>query len=147
MRVDIFEHVIFQDTAFYDKKENSTGQIISRMSSDTEVIQDLLSTNISMVVRGVIFICSVIVMMFVINPKLTLVTVGASIPITAMTLTYGNNIKKRTKAILAEKGDMTAVCQEAFTNIRTVKAFACEDEENIKFSKTSVRMYNEGMKK
>jgi ABC-type multidrug transport system fused ATPase/permease subunit len=38
IRLDLFQHLIFQDTAFYDKKENSTGQVIARMSSDVEII-------------------------------------------------------------------------------------------------------------
>jgi ABC-type multidrug transport system fused ATPase/permease subunit len=141
MRGDMFEHIIFQDTGFYDKKENSTGQVIARMSTDVEVIQDLISTNVSMLLRGGLLIIATIAFMFYLNWQLSLVTMGATIPIIIMTLSYGHCFKARIKAITREKGRMTHVCQEAFTNIRTVKAFACEEEENKKFDKVSHCLY------
>jgi ABC-type multidrug transport system fused ATPase/permease subunit len=67
MRGDMFEHIIFQDTGFYDKKENSTGQVIARMSTDVEVIQDLISTNVSMLLRGGLLIIATIAFMFYLN--------------------------------------------------------------------------------
>jgi len=52
IRYDVFFSIINKDVAFFD--ENKTGEMLSRISSDSSVIQDGLSTNISMMLRSVV---------------------------------------------------------------------------------------------
>lgn len=78
IRYDLFYALIRKDIGYFD--ETKTGELLSRMSSDTEVVQAGLSVNFSMLFRAVIFIIVSIVILALISWKLTLVTVGGIIP-------------------------------------------------------------------
>ena len=54
---------------------------MSRLNSDVQVIQDTLGTNISMFLRGSLFIIIVIVLMFIISPALTGTVFAAILPL------------------------------------------------------------------
>ncbi|XP_031572199.1 antigen peptide transporter 2-like [Actinia tenebrosa] len=69
IRKQLFNAIIRQEVAFFDT--NRTGELINRLSSDTQVIQNALTVNISMLLRYVIQILGSIVFMFTLSPKLT----------------------------------------------------------------------------
>lgn len=62
---------------------------MSRLNSDTQVIQDCLSTNVSMFVRGSVFIICTLVILFIYSPILTGVTLCGIIPVMIFGGFYG----------------------------------------------------------
>jgi ABC-type multidrug transport system fused ATPase/permease subunit len=95
LRYDIFYFVINKDIGFFD--ENKTGEIMSRISSDTAVVQNGLGTNISMFVRALIEIICTLIILCLISWKLTMVTLGGILPISMIASIYGRRIRKYTK--------------------------------------------------
>lgn len=79
VRKDFYDSIVDKDIAFYDV--NRTGELVSRLNSDVQVIQDTLGTNISMFLRGSLFIIIVIVLMFIISPALTGTVFAAILPL------------------------------------------------------------------
>ena len=61
LRYDIVIHLLKKDVGFYDV--NKTGDILSRISTDTEVIQNGMGTNISMLIRALTFIAGTMVVL------------------------------------------------------------------------------------
>ena len=131
LRYDLFLHLINKDVAFFD--EHKTGDILSRISSDTAVIQDGLGTNISMFIRAMIFIVISIAILALLSWKLTLVTVGGIVPIIVVLFVYGIQLKKLTRKQQDKKAELGQISEEAISNIRTVKAFANERNEHKRF--------------
>ena len=86
LRKDFYESLISKDIAFFD--ERRTGDLVSRLNSDIQVVQDVLGTNVSMFVRGVIFILIVLVIMLVISPPLTGTTFGGIVPLVIFSRFY-----------------------------------------------------------
>lgn len=129
----MFFFLINKDVSFFD--ENKTGEILSRISSDTAVVQDGLSTNLSMFFRSFIFIALSIVILCFISWRLTLVTLSSIIPISVVGVCYAKIMRKFAKETQEKKSELGQVAEEALQNIRTVKAFACESYEENKFSK------------
>jgi len=68
--------------------------LVSRINSDTQVIQDCLSTNVSMFVRGTVFILATLAILFLISPLLAGSTFAAIIPILVFAAIYGSKIRK-----------------------------------------------------
>jgi len=95
LRYDIFYFLINKDVEFFD--ETKTGDILSRISSDTSVIQDGLSTNISMAIRSIITIGMNIAILAYISWKLTLLTVASIIPVVILAAVNGAFQKKNTE--------------------------------------------------
>ena len=97
VRYDLFYFILHKDVAFFD--ETKTGEILSRISSDTSVIQDGLSTNISMFLRCFIFIVVTLVILCLISWKLTLITLAGIFPILIVGKVYGIYTKKIAKDV------------------------------------------------
>ena len=79
IRYDLFLQLVNKDVEFFDA--NKTGELLSRMSSDTTIIQDGLSTNVSMILRSLIFIVFSLFIMFFISKQLALITLIGILPI------------------------------------------------------------------
>lgn len=143
LRRDFFEKVINQDIGFFD--EQRSGELLSRMNNDIQIIQDSLSTNVSMFVRSILAIILVLVVTMYMSPTLTGVTCGAIVPVTIFAVIFSRKIRVLTKSMQDEKANMSSVAEESFSNVRTVKAFANELEECAKFSKGNEHTLNVGV--
>ena len=100
--------------------------IVSRLSSDTSVIQEGLSSNVSMFVRSFVFILATIALLFVISWQLTLTMLATIVPVIVFSFFFGKQMKKLQKKVQDEKAHISTIAEESFSNIRTVKAFATE---------------------
>ena len=67
--------------------------LVSRLNSDTSVIQDGLSTNVSMFVRSFIFIILSFAILFYISLALTLATLASIMPLVVYGVFYGKAMK------------------------------------------------------
>jgi len=127
LRYDLFMHLITKDVGFFD--EHKTGDILSRMASDITVVQSGLGTNISMFTRSLVLVIVTISILVFISWELTLVTLSGIIPIILFAIVFAINIRKLTKEQQARNAECGNVSEEAISNMRTVKAFACEQHE------------------
>lgn len=141
LKTEIFNKILICDTSFFDKKTNMTGALLSRINGDVEKIQEILSTNVSMTLRGSSLIIAIIVQMFFLSPKLAAITLAScSISVVG----YGGigvTMKKFMRRISAQTAVMTSDAQESFTNVKTVKAFAAEETEIAKFQVQNEILY------
>jgi len=88
IRTDYYTSVINQDVAFFDDRR--TGDLLSRLNSDIQIIQDGLSTNVSIFVRCFVFCVTVIVIMVLISPVLAGITLASIVPIMIFASIYGS---------------------------------------------------------
>ena len=61
LRYDLFMHIITKDVGFFDA--NKTGDILSRMSSDIQIVQNGLGTNVSMLTRSFVTMIAILIVM------------------------------------------------------------------------------------
>ena len=70
LRVNLFSQILMQEMPFFDFSK--TGELLARLSSDTTVLQNALSVNISMLVRNLFQTIGGIILLFVTSAKLTI---------------------------------------------------------------------------
>ena len=143
IRYDLFYALIRKDVGYFD--ETKTGELLSRMSSDTEVVQMGLSVNFSMLFRAIIFIVISIVILAYISWQLTLITVGGIIPFVCFGACLGIKMRTLSKELQEKKAELGQASEEAISNVRTVKAFACEKTEIEKFRALNQEVYSLGL--
>jgi ABC-type bacteriocin/lantibiotic exporter with double-glycine peptidase domain len=107
LRGDFFENVINKDVAFFDDRR--TGDLckfssfnmllVSRLNSDIQIIQDSLSTNVSMFIRGTAFIIATLAILIYISPVLAGATVVSIIPIMIFGVFFGKKMRTLTKEV------------------------------------------------
>ena len=101
----------------------------------------------SMFVRGVITILTVLVIMCIVSLPLTGITFAGIIPLSFFSNFYRRWMRTLQRTIQGEKAKMNTVAEESFSNIRTVKAFSNEEAEFTKFRQGNMVVYEVGKKK
>jgi ABC-type multidrug transport system fused ATPase/permease subunit len=120
---------------------------VSRIGSDTAVIQEGLSTNVSMFLRSFIFIIVAFVFLFAISWELTLVMIASILPVIVFSVFYGKQMKIAQKIVQDKKALISNIAEETFSNVRTVKAFATEKDEVRRFEEGNKAVYEIGFTK
>lgn len=132
LRISLYHSLIEQDIGFFDSEK--TGDLMNRLSSDTTVLQNAVTVNISMGLRfGVTLIGSLAIMTFS-SWRLTLVMLGI-VPVVAIGGTiYGRMLRKVSRKVRDALAEAAAVAEESLAGIRAVRAFAREDKEGQRYS-------------
>lgn len=95
IRKELFAAIIVQDIAFFDA--NNTGELMNRLASDTAMIQNALSVNVSMGLSAMGQIFVSLVLLFVTSWRLTFVMLAVVPALVILVVLYGNFTKKLTK--------------------------------------------------
>ncbi|AWP06471.1 putative ATP-binding cassette sub-family B member 9 [Scophthalmus maximus] len=127
LRSRLFRTLMRQEIAFFD--ENHTGDVISRLSSDTTQVSDLISQNVNIFLRSTIKGFGFFIFMFGMSWKLTLVTIMGFPFIALVSKLYGEYYKKLTKEVQTTLAEANRVAEETISGMRTVRSFANESGE------------------
>lgn len=134
LRQRLFKSMMNQEVAFFDK--NKTGELINRLSSDSEVVGLSISQNLSDGLRSSIQAAGGIGMMFYVSPYLAAVGLSIVPAVTFFAIGFGRYIKELSKKVQDTLADATQVAEEKISNIRTVRAFAQEEKETALYTKS-----------
>lgn len=97
--------------------------------------------------RAVVSICGSLAVMFWYSWQLSLITIAGVIPTGFATIHFSGKLRIIQRQVQQVKSEMTVVAEESYQNIRTVKAFANEDEESRKFKKGNENLLKAGILK
>lgn len=127
LRHELFRAILGQDTAFFDASR--TGELTNRLASDTTVLQNTVSVNISMALRFSFGAIGGAILMAWKSWELTLVA-AAVVPLVAVGgAVYGRLVRRLSKEVQDALAEATAVAEEALQGVRTVRSFVREPEE------------------
>src|SRR6202163_2190453 len=136
MRRTLYQHIHHLSLAEHDEKR--TGDLISRVTSDIEAVQDFItSALLGMLVNSLTLLGMVGVMLYI-NWRFTLIALSIVPVLFLVVYVFTRRIKKFARAVRKKESDLTSVVQEVFTSIRVVKAFAREDYEQERFEEKKI---------
>ena len=127
LRRTIYSHIQKLSLAFHDHKR--TGDLISRVTSDIEAIQNFITQGLLGVLINIITLAGMIAVMFYLNWRFTLIALSVAPFLFTIVYSYTRRIKKASRAVRKKEGEITSVVEEVLSSIRVVKAFAREDYE------------------
>lgn len=116
LRQSIFDSIIKQEVGFFD--ETRTGELTNRLSSDTQVLQNAVTVNVSMVLRFTLQIIGSLVVMFYLEVTLTLVLMVVVPVIVLIAKQYGSIVQKLRKKFQDELAGAGTTAEETISNIR-----------------------------
>jgi subfamily B ATP-binding cassette protein MsbA len=143
LRRSIYHHIQRLSLAEHDKAR--TGDLITRVTSDIEVIQTFIDSALLGIVVNLLTLASMIAVMFYLNWRFTLIALSVMPVLFAVVYRYTGRIKKASRAVRAKEGDLLSVVEEVLTSIRVVKAFAREDYEQKRFESESLANVEAGL--
>ncbi|XP_071913217.1 ABC transporter B family member 27-like isoform X1 [Coffea arabica] len=124
LRKNLFSHLIQQEIAFFDVSR--TGELLSRLSEDTQIIKSAATTNLSEALRNVTTAIIGIGFMFTSSWKLTLLALAVVPVISVGVRKFGRYLRELSHATQAAAAVAASIAEESFGAIRTVRSFAQE---------------------
>ncbi|MEC9490141.1 MAG: ABC transporter ATP-binding protein [Halanaerobiales bacterium] len=132
LRSDLFKKI--QSYSFKKLNESNTGNLITNMTNDIDIIERLIFVALRMLVRAPLTILGSIIMAFVISPKLTLI-IFILLPIITLLIYYINkNVYPLYTKVQNKMDQLNTVIQENLAGIRVIKAFVRSDYEKDRFN-------------
>jgi ATP-binding cassette subfamily B (MDR/TAP) protein 1 len=133
-RLEIFNNVLRQEMAFFDDPDNGTGALVSRLSTEPTALQELLSSNIALILTITVNLVSSCVLATSYGWKLGLVlTFGAFPPLLASGYVRIRLEFKLDDYTASRFANSAGIAAEAVSAIRTVASLAMEDEILAKY--------------
>ena len=131
LRTDLFHRLVGQPPGFFSRRR--TGDLSSRLASDTGMVQGILRFGIPELARQGLFLVGALVLVTVTHPRLTLVTLIAIPPTVATAWILGRRVRRISTGIQDRLADAISRAEQVFTQIRTVQSFNRERWEEEQF--------------
>ncbi|XP_063310365.1 ABC-type oligopeptide transporter ABCB9 [Pelobates fuscus] len=123
----LFRSLVSQEISFFD--ENHTGDIISRLTSDTTIVSDVVSENVNVFLRSSVKALGVIAFMFSLSWQLSVLTFMGFPIIMLVSRVYGKYYKKLSKEVQTALAQANSTAEETISSMKTVRSFANENSE------------------
>ncbi|KAG8456058.1 hypothetical protein GDO86_002020 [Hymenochirus boettgeri] len=136
----LFHSLLTQEIGFFD--ETHTGDVISRLTSDTTIVSDVVSENVNVFLRSLVKAVGVIVFMFSLSWQLSLLTFMGFPIIVLVSRVYGKYYKKLAKNIQAALAEANSTAEETISAMKTVRSFANEDNEACTYRDKLQQVYS-----
>jgi subfamily B ATP-binding cassette protein MsbA len=135
LRRVLYGHIQRLSLSYHDHKR--TGDLISRVTSDIDAVQSMVSTVMLGMLVNVLTLAGMVLVMFYLNWEFTLIALMVVPGLFLVVYHYTHRIKKASRAMRAKEGEVVNVLEEVLSSIRVVKAFAREDYEQKRFERES----------
>lgn len=136
LRRVLYHHIQRLSLAYHDNKR--TGDLISTVTADIDSIQDFISQALLGIVVNVLTLVGMLLVMFYLNWRFTLIALSVTPFLFAVVYTYTRRIKQASRALRKKEGEVVSVVAEVLNSIRVVKAFAREDYEEARLAQQSL---------
>ena len=131
LRRAVFDHLLRLPPGWFELTR--TGEVISRLTNDTAMLETVIGSSASMAVRNLLLLIGGLVMLAITSTKLTLLVLAGVPFVVAPIILFGRRVKKLARASQDRIGDVGAYVDEALHEIRTVQAFGHEDRDRRHF--------------
>jgi ATP-binding cassette subfamily B protein len=131
IRTAVYSHVVTQSPEFFETTQ--TGEVLSRITTDTTLIQSVVGTSISMALRNVLLFIGGLVMLFVTSPKLSAIIIGLLILTVLPIVMFGRRVRSLSRDSQDRVADASAMAGEILNAMPTVQAFTHEKIESSRF--------------
>jgi ATP-binding cassette subfamily B protein len=131
LRAEVYAHVTGLSPSFFELTR--TGEVLSRLTSDTAVIQGVISASLSQALRNLLLLVGGLALLIVTNPKLTgLVLIVVPLVVVPIVV-VGRRVRRLSRLAQDQIGALGGHAEETLNAIRTVQAFAQEQCERRRF--------------
>ena len=139
LRRDLFAHVVRLGPAWFEIKRS--GDVMSRISSDAQLIEQVIGSSASVALRNTLMCIGGIAMLVITNPKLALWVLAAVPVVVAPIIIFGRKVRRLSREAQARVADMVSEGAETLDAVRTVQAFAQEESAGVRFTRATEKAF------
>lgn len=145
LRSAVYGHVVLQSPQFFETTQ--TGEVLSRLTTDTTLIQTLVGTSISLALRNTLLFIGGLVMLFVTSIKLSSIIVVMLAAVVLPIVLFGRRVRKLSRDSQDRVADASALAGEILNAMPTVQAYTHEKEESARFGASVERAFKTAMQR
>ncbi len=144
LRIRLFEHLMNLSAGFFTR--SNSGELISRITNDTYVLQGILSNATSVIIKDPVTLITSLTMLIAFDAKLTLLSVVV-MPLCIIPIAiFGRKVRKSAGNMQTQFSELTNVMSESFTGNRIIKAYNLEPTVIAQFRETAKRLIGHYMR-
>ena len=139
IRVAVQQNLLRLAPRFFE--ENRPGEIASRMTADTAIIEQIVGTTVSVALRNIFIGVGGVTLLFGLAPSLT-IWLLAGIPVVVLPIVFlGRRLEKASRSSQDNVASVGTIISEALAAIKIVQAFGQENREGVRFSDAVERTF------
>ena len=131
IRVRVYDHVLALSPEFFETAR--TGEVLSRLTTDTTLIQSVIGSSASIALRNVLVFVGGAAMLIVTNPRLAALAFFVLPVVVGPILVVGRRVRRLSRATQDRVADAGAFADETLSAVATVQAFNHEDRDRAAF--------------
>ena len=135
LRRVLYHHVQRLSLSFYERQR--TGDMVVRLTSDIDAIQDFVSTVLLGMVLNVLTLAGMVGVMLYLDWRFTFIALSVAPLLFFVVYRLTRRIKAAARAVKEKESDLASVAQESISAVRVVKAFANEEYEERRLDRES----------
>ena len=131
LRSAVYSHVLRQSPQFFETLK--TGEVLSRLTTDTTVIQSAVGSSVSMGLRNLVLFAGGLTMLIVTSPRLMLIVLAVIGLVVLPAVFFGRRVRKLSRASQDRIADSSAIAGEILNAISVVQSFTQQAFESQRF--------------
>ena len=135
LRNAVYQHVLRQSPEFFETTQ--TGEVLSRLSADTTLVQTVVGSSLSMGLRNLVMGIGALVMLVWTNPIVMLQVAAVLVLVVLPSVWFGRRVRRLSRASQDRVADSSAIAAEVLNAIPVVQSYTAEDRESQRFSNST----------
>ena len=131
LRNAVYSHVLQQSPEFFETTQ--TGEVLSRLSADTTLVQTVVGSSLSMGLRNLVMGVGALGVLVWTNPVVMLQVLVVLVLIVVPSLWFGRRVRKLSRASQDRIADSSAIAAEVLNAIPVVQSYTAEGRETARF--------------
>ena len=132
LRRRVFDHLLSLPPSYFE--QGRTGAVISRLTSDTTLIENAIGSSLSIALRNILLLIGGLAMLFTTNLKLTLLVLGGVPLVVVPIVLFGRRVRRFARISQDRVADLGNRIDETIHEIRIVQAYGHEDADRRDFA-------------
>jgi ATP-binding cassette subfamily B protein len=133
IRSAVYGHILKLSPAFFETVR--TGEVLSRLTADTTLIQTVVGSSLSLALRNTLMIAGGVVMLVVTSPSLTGLALLLVPAVVVPLVIFGRRVRGLSRIAQDRLADATAYAGETLSAVPTLQAFVHEDRDRTLFGR------------
>ena len=139
LRNAVYAHVLKQSPEFFETTQ--TGEVLSRLSADTTLVQTVVGSSLSMGLRNTVMGLGALLMLIYTNPIVMLQVLALLILIVFPSVWFGRRVRRLSRASQDRMADSSAIAAEVLNAIPVIQSYNAEQRESDRFSLANNRAF------
>ena len=131
LRNAVYAHVLEQSPQFFET--NQTGEVLSRLTTDTTLVQTVVGSSLSVGLRNVVMGAGAMAMLIWTNPYVMTQVLGILVIVVLPSVWWGRRVRKLSRASQDRVADSSAIAAEVLNAIPVIQSYTAEAREARRF--------------